>query len=98
MKSSIILNNSPKCPYCFEYDYDNLKVIDVDLGLIDGEPHYEITMKCETCGESSYYFLDMNMKRRKDVSKDSDRYAKVTKEPTKDKEKMEEQDNEDSRM
>lgn len=77
MKSSIILNNSPKCPYCFEYDYNNLKAIDVGVALIDGERHFEIIMKCKTCSKESYYFLDMEMERRKDVSKSSDRYKKV---------------------
>lgn len=77
MKSSIILNNSPKCPYCFENDYNKLKAIEADVAFIDNEKHFEITMLCKNCDEKSYYFLDMDMKNRKDVDKKSGRYKKA---------------------
>lgn len=80
MKSSKILDNRPQCPYCLETSDYKLKAVEVDVALIDDEKYFEFIMRCRSCGNKSYYFLDLDMENRISVDKDSDRYCRFTSE------------------
>lgn len=80
MKCGVIVNNLPVCPKCSNNNYETLKIQDVDVAKIDGEPHFELTAKCWKCDTRFYYFLDTEMFERKAVDKSSDRYTRTIKE------------------
>ena len=78
MKRGIIVNNLPLCPHCSNKDYKFLKILDVDVAKIDGEPHFEFIARCKKCDTKFYYFLEVGMFERKSVDRNSDRYSKKT--------------------
>lgn len=76
-KCCYIKNNKPMCPYC---RCEKVKISDVDVAIIDGEHHFEFTVRCKNCSNKSYYFLDLDMITRKEVDKISNRFKKIAKE------------------
>lgn len=74
MGAAIIENNRPKCPLCDEKE--KLKVIDVDVALLDGVKFFEILIRCNSCNRESYYFLDTEMKKRLSANKKDGSYKK----------------------
>lgn len=77
VKSCCIENNKPLCPCCKSRD---LKVIDVDMAVVDSDKHFEFLVRCKDCSNKSYYFLDLDMLIRKEVDKSSERFVKVSNE------------------
>lgn len=80
MRCGIIEDNKPKCPKCSNTKSKTLKVVDVDVAMIDEEPHFEFITRCRKCDTKFYYFLDTEMIERKSVDRNSDRYSRVIKE------------------
>lgn len=73
---AIIKDNKPVCPYC-ERETKELKVVDVEVALVDNKKHFELEAKCLRCNRKTYYFLDLEMFKRKSISKNSKRFEKA---------------------
>lgn len=73
---AIISKNKPICPYC-KGQGKELKVVDVEVALVDNKKHFELEAKCLRCNRKTYYFLDLEMFKRKSISKNSKRFEKA---------------------
>lgn len=78
MRNALIESNRPVCPKCREDHFDKLKVVDVNVASINNKRHFEIAMKCRSCSEVSYYFLDLEMMNRVSINRETDEtYEKI---------------------
>lgn len=80
MVCGAIVDNRPCCPKCSSMDAETIKIIDVDVAIIDKESYFELSARCRKCGMKFYYFLDTAMEERIVVDKKSDRYSRTIKE------------------